>query len=200
MKKLTMLAALLFGVAIMGAEAPAAANELVFDLEKAPVTKTITVQKPADEAGKVPVLQLKAFYKHSTNPGGWTQAVSYRINGKYITEKTAAGTPRLLRNKQGFTYGAKNTAVTFFKSNRWLTIYSKDGETTDPRLVKNGITDATSFSFDLSGMLPAQACEQKLAITNILLITHTKKNMPLIIRDVKIVMMPAAEVAKMLGK
>jgi len=198
MKKFAIFAALLAGTVLFGAEKPATVNnDVVIDLAKVPVTKTVTLKKAASEAGKIPVLKMVAFFK-SPRPSGWTPAVSYKINKKFITAKTSAGTPRLLRNKQEFMIGKKATPFTV--GNRWLTLYSVDGETKEPRLTKEGIADATTFNFDLTGLVPAEACDVQLTVTNILKITDTKKNMPLIIRNAEIVMMTQAEVDKLLGK
>ena len=196
MKKLLLLAAMLFAGTLFAAEA-APENEHVFDLQDKMLEARIKLPQAAAEAGKVPVLQMTMFFRNP-RPSGWTPAVMLMVDRKIINEKTAAGKKRLLRAQEGFTLNGK--LQPYFKKNYWLTIYSADGSVGDKRMVAAGATDAGTFNFDLSGLVTDDAKDVELYIRCMLTIPQVKKNLPLVIRDPRIVMMSAEEVAKMRGE
>ena len=197
MKKFfALISAICTASALFAAEAPAA-NDTVIDLQDKMTITKIKLAKPAAEAGKIPVLQMTMFFCN-TRPSGWSNAVMLMANNRIINEKNAGGKHRLLRNKAGFELNGK--LIPYFKKNNWLTIYSNDGTVSDKRLLSGGANKAAVYNFDLSSLVADDAKEVELTVRCLLTLQQTKKNLPLIVRNPKIVLMTAEEVAGMRGE
>ena len=183
----------------MAADPSKPVSERVIRLGTDPSRTEIVVPTAACPKDAIPVLKAEIFFRASS-PSGGTPSVQLLCNGQLLDEQTADGASRLLRRGE---FRFRDDMRKWFdgKFKCWHIFYSPGEGKIDPR-VREGREYGCEYCFDVSDILNDRSSQpNKLTVVCRLTLGHTKnRQFPLVIRNVRIEPMAAAEAEKLRGE